>query len=390
MTRRLAILASHVIQYQDPFFRLLAREAGIDLTVIYCSPAGADVYRDEDMNSNLRWDLDLLQGYRYEILHNFGFDDGYTRLINPGIVPHIVQGRYDAVIFMMGWGSISSLLGIAACRGSGTPFYLFGDSSFPPGERSLFSKLRATFLRALFALADGFMVSGVLNAAYYRHYGAPEDRFFLLPWAVDNDRFTAAGVLEPAERAAVRKRWGLEPDRVLFVFSAKLVERKDPMTLLHAYRSMRHRSRASLLFVGDGELRTKLEEFVREFSLENEVRFTGFVNQTELPTLYGVSDVFVLPSLYEPRGAVINEAMACGLPVIVTDRCGSIGDIVMEGDNASIYPAGNVQALAEIMDRLTMKDELRVQQGRRSLEIIANWNFARGVDGVKEMLQAKR
>jgi glycosyltransferase involved in cell wall biosynthesis len=116
------------------------------------------------------------------------------------------------------------------------------------------------------------------------------------------------------------------------------------------------------------------------------VHFTGFVNQSDIPQHYSMADVFVLPSLYEPRGAVVNEAMACGLPVIVTDRCGSIGDIVQENENALIYPAGDAGALARAMDTMT-DDGLRARMSRRSLEIIGTWDFARGVEGVKEMLR---
>ena len=388
MTRyRLAIVASHVIQYQDPLFRLAAKERDIDLTVIYCSSAGAEIYRDEDMKTTLRWDIELLHGYRHITLRNFGFGDGYTRLINPGIVPAIVRGRYDAVIFMLGWGSISALLGIAACRSSQTPFFLYGDSSFPPPEDSFRANVRARFIRAIFRLAAGFMNSGVLNAEYYRHYGADSKTFFLLPWAVDNERFEAASRFAPGERDAMRGRYNLEPSTVVFLFSAKLVARKDPMTLLRAYEQMRFRNRASIVFMGDGELRPALEAFAREHGLERRVRFTGFVNQLDIPKHYAMCDVFVLPSIYEPRGAVINEAMACGLPVIVTDRCGSIGDIVLEGENAFIYPTGDASALARAMDTLTEDDALRERMAHRSREIIRTWDFARGVQGIREMLQ---
>jgi glycosyltransferase involved in cell wall biosynthesis len=97
-------------------------------------------------------------------------------------------------------------------------------------------------------------------------------------------------------------------------------------------------------------------------------------------------DAFVLPSLYEPRGTVINEAMACGLPVVVTDRCGSLGDVVLEGQNAFVYPAGDDAALAKVLDAL-MDDALRAHMGERSREIIATWDYSRGVDGVKEALE---
>ena len=382
---RVALVASHVIQYQDPFFRLLAAEPEIDLTVFYCSRAGAEVYRDADMQTSLRWDIDLLQGYRHVFLRNFGFGDGYTRMINPGIVPVVLRGRYDAVIFFLGWGTVTSLLGIAACRMSATPFFLFGDSSFPPPEDSWRQRVRAGFVRTIFRLASGFLTSGVLNADYYRHYGADERRFFLVPWAIDNERFAEASRMFAEEREAMRARHAITPEQIAFVFSAKLVARKDPLTLVRAVSQMRLRERAVIVFLGHGELREPLETFARDHNVA--VRFAGFVNQTELPKYYAMCDVFVLPSVYEPRGAVINEAMSCGLPVVVTDRCGSIGDIVQENDNALIYPAGDATALAAHLDRLAADPELRARMGTRSREIIATWSHARGVEGVKAALR---
>lgn len=384
--RRLAIVASHVIQYQDPFFRQLADDPEIDVTVFYCSRAGADVYHDNDMQTSLRWDIDLLHGYKHIFLSNLGRGDGYARLINPGLIRAIILGRFDAVLFFLGWGTITSLMGIAACRLSTTPFLLYGDSSFPPAEISWHARLRARFLRAIFALAGGFMASGVLNAAYYRHYGAPERRLFLLPWAIDNERFAAASDFAPGEREAMRARLAIRPEHVVLVFSGKLVTRKDPITLLRAVAEMRHRDWAVVLFLGHGELREQLETFAIENELQ--VRFAGFVNQAELPKHYAMADVFVLPSTYEPRGAVVNEAMACGLPVIVTDRCGSLGDIVQEGDNAFVYPAGDATALAKALDQIVEFPSLRETMGRRSREIINSWSYARGVEGVKQALHS--
>ena len=159
------------------------------------------------------------------------------------------------------------------------------------------------------------------------------------------------------------------------------------MTLLRAAARMQHRDRAAVVFLGHGELRSELEAFAREHDVH--AVFAGFVNQADLPKHYAMCDVFVLPSTYEPRGAVINEAMACGLPVVVTDRCGSLGDIVQEDDNAFVYPAGNADALAQHLDRL-MDDDLRMRMGQRSREIIATWDYDRGVAGVKQALEMLR
>lgn len=386
MRYRVALVVSHVIQYQDPFFRLLAAEPSIDLTVLFCSRAGAEPYRDVEMQTDLQWDVQLLEGYNHRFLHNLGFGSGYARSINPGIAGELLSGRFDAAIFFTGWGTITSLLGIAACRMKRLPFFLYGDSSFPPAATSAHGHVRAGFLRTIFGMAAGFLVSGKLNADYYAHYGADSSRFFLVPWAVDNQRFASSGRLSPAERSDLRRKVGASDEDVLFVFSGKLLPRKDPMTLLRALSLMRNRRRAAGLILGNGELREELQAFARDTGLR--VHFAGFVNQAELPRYYAAADVFVLPSTHEPRGAVINEAMACGLPIVVTDRCGSIGDIVLEGENAMIYPAGNAAALAARLDQVTDDESLRQGMGRRSLEIIDTWDYARGVRGVVKAIES--
>jgi glycosyltransferase involved in cell wall biosynthesis len=383
---RVALVASHVIQYEAPFFRLLAKEPDLDLEVIFCSTDGAEVYRDAEMQTTFRWDLDLLGGYRHRFLRNFGFGEGYTRLINPGIVRALLFGKYDAVIFFLGWGTITSLLGIAACRMRGTPVILYGDSSFPPPERGIASRLRAGMLRTIFRLTDRFLVSGVLNADYYRHYGVDDTRFHLVPWAIDNSRFEEGSRFAPGEREAMRARFGIRDEQLAIVFSAKFLPRKDPMTLLRAVDAMQHRERAAVLFLGNGELRGEMERFARERGLS--VHFAGFINQTELPKHYAMADVFVLPSLDDPRATVVNEAMASGLPVVISDRCGPIADIVQHGDNGFVFAAGDAPTLARQLDTLAADPELRARMAARSREIIGTWDYSRGVTGVLEAVRA--
>lgn len=381
---RLAVVASHVIQYQDPFFRLLAAEPEIDLTVFYCSPQGATEYRDEDMKTTLRWDIDTLTGYRSVMLRNFArHNEGFLRHLNPGLIPILARDGYDAALFMTGWGSVTPWLGFLACKLWNVPYLLYGDSSFVPPEDTAMRRLRAMVMRALVGAASGLMISGAWNADYYRHYGGDPSRFFPLPWAVDNARFAAASTISAAERAALRAHYGIAPDRMLIAYSGKLIPRKDPLGLLDAFERMRLRDRTALLFIGDGELRGAIEaRGVRDAVV------TGFVNQEAIPALYGASDVFVLPSSFDPRATVVNEAMACGLPVIVTDRCGPAGDIVRHGDNGFVFRFGDVDALAAHLDTLAGDPDLRTRMGARSREIISAWDYRPGVEGVKQALRS--
>ncbi|HEV7921142.1 MAG TPA: glycosyltransferase family 4 protein [Thermoanaerobaculia bacterium] len=380
---RLAIVASHVIQYQDPLFRRIAAEPDIGLTVLYCDRRGSDAFHDQDMNATVAWDVEkLLTGYRHRFLRNLSGLDAkrpFLRMLNPGIVPAILRGRFDAVIFMIGWGSATAWLGFLACRLSRTPFFLFGDSSFPPPPRAVRDRL----LRAVFRQASGFMTSGKLNADYYAHYGADRNRFFPMPFAIDNDRFAAAAQLTPIEREELRQRHGIGPEEVAIGFSGKLVERKDPRTLVDAFARMRRREQARLVFIGDGPLRPELEKTDR-------TRFLGFVNQTDLPHAYAMCDVLVLPSRFEPRGLVVNEAMACGLPVIASDRVGAVGDLVQDGENGFVFPAGDAVTLAARLDRIVEDAPLRKRMARRSKELIEQWSFEAEVKGVRAMLERRR
>jgi len=387
--RRVTLVTTHVIQYQAPFFRLLAEDPELDIEVLFCSRAGSESYRDEDMKTTLRWDLDLLSGYRHRFLTNLSRQStsaGFWRAVNPGIVATLWRGRHDLVIFMMGWGVASAWLGFGACRVRGLPFYLYGDSSFVPEVVSTRDRIRARLMRWLVRSAEGFFVSGALNREYYLHYGADPERFFEMPWAIDNHRFEEKSRLSPDERTALRSRLGFGPEAVVFLFSGKLIERKDPLALVRAVEKLPREIPGGALFLGDGVMRSEIERYCGERGL-SAVRFAGFVNQEELPRYYAAADVFVLPSWDDPRATVVNEAMAVGLPIVLSDRCGPARDIVADGDNGFVVPAGDVDALADRFARLGADAELRGRMGRRSRERIEGWDYATGVEGVKRAIR---
>ncbi len=381
---RLAVVDSHVIQYHGPLYQRLAREPAVDLTVLYCSSEGALSYHDRDMGTELRWDLDLLGGYRSRFVRNLGRGGGFFRLANPGLVSALVRGNFDAVLFMTGWAWLSAWIGFAACRLTGTPILLYGDSSFVPPANSPRQHLRAGLLRSLFRGTSGFMISGAWNAEYYAHYGADRTRFFPMPWAIDNERFAVAAHLTPEERCRLRTERGFRDNDVVFVFSGKLIDRKDPRLLLSALDAMALREHAAVLLLGDGVLREELERLATSRGLR--ARFEGFVNQEALPKLYAIADAFVLPSHFDPRATVVNEAMACGLPILVTNRCGPAGDIVRDGENGFVFAPGDAPRLARAMDALASDAALRASMSSRSREIIASWSYREDVAGIIEAL----
>jgi glycosyltransferase involved in cell wall biosynthesis len=194
--------------------------------------------------------------------------------------------------------------------------------------------------------------------------------------------------MSDAERRRRRQALGIDADRVVLLFAGKLIDRKNPVHLLQAVQRMRTRDKVAVMYMGEGRARDALEQYARENGIQH-VHFTGFVNQTEMPPLYALADVFVLPSSFDPRGTVTNEAMACEVPVVISNMVGIYGegDIVRDGDNGFIYQVGDNDRLAEILDLLVDDPELRRRMGARCWEIIRGWNFERDVHGLEQALR---
>jgi glycosyltransferase involved in cell wall biosynthesis len=385
--QRVALVTSHVIQNQDPLFRAIAADPNIDLEVLFSSRMGAEAYHDADLGVAVRWDIRMLEGYRHHFLWNLSTrSHGFWRLVNPGVVWALVRGRYDAVV-VMGWGSATTWLAYVACWLLRCPYFVCGDSSFVVETGGLRGRLRRMMLRLLFRNAAGFLVMGTMNADFYRHYGADPRRFFHFPYAIDNQRFESASKMFPVERMQARAKLGIGSADMAVLFSGKLTALKNPMHVLQAVARMRHRAHTRVVFMGDGPLRPALEKWVNDEELEG-VIFLGFVNQREIPRLYGLTDVLVLPSSRDHRATVVNEAMACGLAVVVSDKVGVIGDgdIVRHGDNGLVFPVGDVDALASALDTLAGDHALRTRMGARSREIIGTWDFHADVAGLRAAL----
>ncbi len=385
----LAVVNSHPIQYFAPLYRRLAAEDRVDLTVYYGSRAGLEAQPDPGFRREVEWDVPLLEGYEYEFLRNLwdtGQPDGFWSLVNPDIAPEIRRGGFDAV-WLHGHNSATNLMAVAAALASSTPLFMRCETHLgldrPPWKRHL----RKPVMRAFYGLFEAFLAIGSRNANFYRAHGVDEEKLFLVPYTVDNRRFRAGAALDDTERARVRDELGLPAlDAPVVLFVSKLITRKRPFDLLGAFRIVQDRigGDAALVFVGDGEERERLEARTRN---QNDVHILGFRNQSELPRIYGTCDLFVLPSENEPWGLVVNEAMAAGLPVIASDEVGAAADLVREGENGSIYPCGDVEALADRLTGLVTDPAVLDRMGRGSLRIIEDWDFERCAKGIRQALE---
>ena len=390
---RLAIVLSHPVQYFSPLFRRLAQQAEIEITVLYSTLAGVLPARDPDFGVSVSWDVPLLDGYKHKTLKNYwpGTPRKSWTYICPGVIKDIRHNKYDAVL-VYGWGDLTAWMALASARVRGVPCLITGDtvSFYDRDNSTLKAFLKKVVLKLLFRNIQAFLVTGRFNRAFYEDYGVPANKFFFVPLAVDNDYFARRAESARARKSELRARYGIPADMVLLLFSGKLISRKRPLDVLHALRSLQADfPNLGAVWVGDGELRPHLEDEIARNGVRHAYTL-GFRNQSELPDLYAMSDIFVLPSMRDPMPLVTNEAMASGLPVVASDRTGVWGPsgLVRDGETGFVYPGGDAAALASAIRKLLVDGQLRDSMARRASEVVREFGFDQCVRGILGALKS--
>jgi len=349
---RILYVCGHPVQYMSPLLRLLAQHPRLDVQTAYCRMRGAAAGHDPEFGASIQWDVPLLDGYPWVEVPNNGTDsEGFWGLYNPGLWRIVREGNFDAVFCPTGYLRASFWIAFFASRLSRSAF-LFGTdaTSLEPRNASAWkAPVKRLFWPFLFRLASQVVAPSSGTRDLFLSLGILEERITLFPFVVDNDWWSARAA--QVDRQAVRASWGAAPDTSVILFCAKLQPWKRPADLLQAF-AQANLPNALLLFAGDGAQREELEKQTQQMNLSARVRFLGFTNQSQLPSFYAGADLLVLPSDYEPFGLVVNEAMLCGCPVIASDRVGAARDLIAPVDPSSIYPCGDVPALAALLQRL--------------------------------------
>jgi len=241
--------------------------------------------------------------------------------------------------------------------------------------------------RLLLSRYQAFLAIGDSNRAFYRAAGVADARVFSAPYFVDNDRFAASARALRSERAALRRRWGIPDEAVCFLFAGKLEPKKHVLDLLRAMAQLRRcAADTHLLVVGAGTLAEEAKALVARDAIA--ASFAGFLNQSEMPGAYVAADCLVLPSDDgETWGLVVNEAMACGLPAIVSDRVGCGPDLVAHGETGMVFPFGDVNRLASMLQSLAAQPERLARMGERARERVSAYSVQRATQATLEAVR---
>jgi glycosyltransferase involved in cell wall biosynthesis len=370
----------------SPILRRMAQHPRVDLTVGYCSLRGVKATYDPEFTATIKWDVPLLEGYEWTEIPNQGSgSEAFFGLFNLGIWNLIRHGQFDAIICLTGYIRASFWIAFFAARSAGTAF-LFGtdaNSLAPRDSRSWKIFVKKFLWPRLYSLADQVVVPSTASYNLMRSLGVSEGRITLTPYSVDNDWWKEQS--SRIDRAAVRRSWGIAPDASVILFCAKLQPWKRPLDLLRAF-ALATIPNSALVFAGEGPLRSELETEASSLGIAEHIYFLGFVNQSQLPSVYTASDLMVLPSEYEPFAVVVNEASCCGCPVIASDRVGAAQDLIAPVNPTFIYPCGNVGALAQLLKVFLANPAGFTEYGRAARRRMETWSIRENIAGTVEAI----
>lgn len=361
----LKYFVSHPIQYQAPLLRRIAMEPGIRLRVVFENMDTAQTYYDPGFGHSVKWDLPLTEGYDHVSIQNTSIDE---------------ELKDADVVWLHGWQSMTLRRVLRAARRRQTPVLMRGENceiAMPDGN-GLLGWLKRRYINWIIRHCDAFLCIGTANRAYYLNRGVSQDRLFMMPYAIDNDTFAARADASDEAVRLLRDKLEVADDRKVILFAAKLIPRKRADLLVKSMSLLRTDGAVPILvIVGDGVRRSELQ------SIAPNARFVGFVNQSELPVYYKMADVFVLPSEREPWGLAVNEAMACGTTVVVSDEVGCSPDLVNDATGRT-FPSGDANALAAAIDEC-LEDSITLGVSARTH--ILDWGYAADIDGLKAALK---
>jgi glycosyltransferase involved in cell wall biosynthesis len=377
--KRLAIVTTHPIQYNAPLFKLLSERNIITVRVFYTwGKEASEKKYDPGFGKVIDWDIPLLEGYDYEFLENTADVKGshhYRGIINPDIISRIDAFGPDAVL-VFGWSFVSHMKVLR--HYSRNKMVIFrGDSTLLDKSNLIKNSIRLLFLKWVYRLIDYALYVGSNNYDYFKKTGLKNSQLIFAPHAIDNKRFSESASLKKGEAMAIRKSLEISEERIVFLFAGKLEEKKDPGTLLKAFEKSGISDQADLVVVGNGKLENELKSAFRQ---NQSIHFVDFKNQSEMPAVYRMADVFVLPSRGpgETWGLSVNEAMACGKAVLVSDKCGCAIELVDNGKNGYVFNAGDLEGLVEKLKEYIVLGTSKLKEMGEASEIkISDFTYDR-------------
>jgi len=361
--------------YRTPLLKRIANRRDIELTVFYCNGYSSQLnYQHTESNV-----YKSIPGIEIKIPNL-----PKKNYLNPSIWKLLNNHNFDVVI-VGGYYHITMLLAIFWALIHRVPYIINSESHFLTKRNILTSFIKKFFLPQIIKRASSYLPTGKYAGKYLIYYGADLEKIFYFPNTPDVEYFIKESDEYRKKKKEIKRELGIESEFIL-IYIGRLVKEKGLFTLLKAFKEVKKNYKdLALLLVGDGILKNSLIGYVENNRIED-VYFTGTIPNKKLPKYYAISDIFVLPSYYEPWGVVVAEAMASGLPIILSDKVGAIGDLLKEGKNGFSFESGNWKEIAKLIKKLLENTEKMSKMGNMSRRIIKGFDYSYCEENLKKAL----
>lgn len=336
---RVAVVTPIPTPYRDPFWSVFAGIPETELTVYYLAAGKPD--RPWTAGWQRDYVSEVLPGRN--LLRWRGADQ--SCYWNSGVTRRLSEGHFDALI-VAGYNHPTLLAAIRWAVKSKTPYFLMCESHLRSPRSWWKQRLKRPFVEWIVRRSAGVLPTGKFAADYLAEYGAPRETMTPCPNIPDVVRIESeVSKLRRSQASTAPPKLAGRP---LILFVGRLIPKKRAELVIRAFHGIQARTEAGLVIVGDGPLRAGLEELVDELGLTERVHFSGFLQPDEVLGWYAVASVFVLPSS-ETWGVVVIEALAAGVPVVVSDEVGCHPDVVGDPALGTVVPARSESALGEAL-----------------------------------------
>lgn len=374
--KKLAVVLTHPVQYYAPLFRLLCDRGYVILRVFYTWEQWQYDKYDWGFGKNVEWDIPLLEGYDYQFVKNDAVKPGihhFFGLNNKNLIEAIKQFKADAV-WIFGWNYLSHVKTINYFKGK-IPVFFRGDSHLLDRQTAFKLAARKLIISSIYKKIDYFLYVGTYNRAYFKYFGAKDHQLVYTPHAIENQRFFDNAYEDYKKQAyAWREKLGIQSGERVILFAGKFEKKKAPDLLIKAFLNVSH-DNIKLIMAGNGEMENELKAMAGN---DQRILFLPFQNQKVMPVVYRLADFFILPSRGpgETWGLAVNESLASGIPVILSNKAGSAPDLVDQHKNGFVFSSEDETALKEIIEKcaaIREKDYLMMQSA--ALDKIGNFSF---------------
>lgn len=369
---RVAVVVSHPIQHFAPLYRELAAQGEVDLRVFFCCDWGVRAYHDPAFGREVEWDVPLLDGYAHEFLstRRRPREISFREVDNPDVGVRL--SKYSpGVVIIHGYACRTMWRAVLWAQRKGALTLLSSDSNVQASPALWKRPAKRLVVGAFYRLLDGALAVGDNNRRYHEQYGMPAERILPAVLPVDGRRLALSVPRPDDARRGLRARLGIADEAFVPLFCGNLTSWKRPQDFVRAVSTAAEEdSRIRGLVVGEGPERPALERLNARASAAPTV-LAGFVNQSEIGAYYAAADVLVLASERDAHPLVVTEALFFGLPIVISDRVGCIGehDTARPGTNSRTFACGDVKALASLLVELASDEAERLRLGRASMQL---------------------